>query len=327
MQDLFEGQPPPETWLALSEGEPERECSPPPISASLLEALPDDALLSILTCGALAAVDLGNLQRASPRFWRRISAVGAVVKGGHPAVSICAAAAGQLLAARPDGAPVQPRDDEDLVFTLEALERRLRPPLPVAVGDYHTVALARGGCVFSFGRGEQGQLGHGDTTEWKPLAELWNIEELSPKEILRSTKRELGPASCVAAGASHSAAVAAGGGSLCTWGSNALGHGGRCWGSANALSAPRLVLSGLPLPSSGERVVSVAAGDAYMACITSTGAVYSWGGESRGRLGHGHGGMGLSGPGGVSQQLVPRRVRGALSSRRVVSVSCGCVLH
>jgi alpha-tubulin suppressor-like RCC1 family protein len=294
---------------ALPEGEPEvsgalPEPEPGRSPLSTLECLPEDALLAVLTCGALSALDLGRLERTHPRFWHR--------KGS--AVGICAAAAARLLAARPDAHRVQPRHGESAVFVLEALERRLPHPAPIAVGDYHTIALAQDQVLWSFGKGEHGQLGHGATTEWQPLAELWNAQELVPKEI-----RTAGPVCGVAAGAAHSAAVAMDG-AVYTWGSSALGHGAQGWGSANAVSAPRRVaLSG----DASVGAAYVAAGDAYTACIMRDGSLYTWGSESRGRLGHGGGGIGLSPGGGISQQLVPRKVGGELARCRVAFVDCG----
>ena len=292
-----EGVPPPG-----DEPAPAPRLDPRPDPDPRLDTMPTEIMLQILIAGGLDARDLGRLERSSPHFWRPRSPVGA---------SICNAAAALILASRPDSPRVARRDDEPAVFTLETLQRRLPPPRSVAAGDYHTVAVAQNGVLWSFGKGEQGQLGHGTSDDWVALAELWGVQELEPRAV--ELRHGGVPVSCVAAGAAHSGAVAADG-SICTWGGIALGQGARLWGSNNALTSPRPVAFGLP---PGERMVYVTARDTYMACVTSAGKLFTWGGESRGRLGHG---ADCSVGGGMLE--IPKQVA-SLASHRIVSVECG----
>ena len=62
----------------------------------------------------------------------------------------------------------------------------------------------------------------------------------------------------------------------------------------------------------GQRVVAVSAGGAHSLAVTADGAVWSWGGGSYGRLGHGD----------EQIQLLPKKVE-AFADQRVVAVSAG----
>ena len=62
----------------------------------------------------------------------------------------------------------------------------------------------------------------------------------------------------------------------------------------------------------GRRVVAVSAAGSQSLAITADGAVWSWGGGTVGRLGHG----------GLQDQLLPKKIE-AFTGRRVVAVSAG----
>ena len=62
----------------------------------------------------------------------------------------------------------------------------------------------------------------------------------------------------------------------------------------------------------GQRVIAVSAGGAHSLAITADSAVWSWGWESSGQLGHGD----------RQHQLLPKKIE-ALAGRRVVAVSAG----
>ena len=83
-----------------------------------------------------------------------------------------------------------------------------------------------------------------------------------------------------------------------------LGHGE----GVTRLNAPTRLAS----PLGGERAVSVSAGGYHSLALTSSGAVWSWGDESNGRLGHGD----------EEEQWQPKKVE-AFDGQRVVAVVAG----
>ena len=213
----------------------------------------------------------------------------------------------------------------------------------VAAGCLHTLALTDGGRVFSFGDGEVGQLGHGDTAcHATPRA----VEGLLAASFVTA----------IAAGEAHSAAVCDRG-KCFTWGQGydermGRGAGGGRLGLGDDLhrNVPTLVssLAGEKmggLEEGGEcegkeceeketedengtteeggeeagcggtkkvHVVGVSCGSEMTAIVSAAGALYT--------CGHGFGG--LLGHGDEEDVLAPRRVA-ALCGHRVVSVSVG----
>eukprot|EP00742_Colponemidia_sp_Colp-10_P003198 GILJ01003407.1.p1 GENE.GILJ01003407.1~~GILJ01003407.1.p1 ORF type:complete len:594 (-),score=58.29 GILJ01003407.1:163-1944(-) len=59
--------------------------------------------------------------------------------------------------------------------------RDAKPIVKVACGCYHTIALTEAGDIYTFGRGNHGQLGHGNTTDYK--APKW-VESLSGRRVV-----------------------------------------------------------------------------------------------------------------------------------------------
>jgi alpha-tubulin suppressor-like RCC1 family protein len=154
----------------------------------------------------------------------------------------------------------------------------------VATGRYFSLVLSEASGVFSFGRGEYGQLGHGDLADW-----------LTPQPITELQGMRL---SAVACGAEHSLVVTSAG-RLYTFGegsSGALGHGDRC-----SQPIPRMV-EGLQ----GIHVTSVAVGGNHSLVLSVAGVVYSVGSMLRGMLGQGD---------SVWFQTTPRVIEGLLHVR------------
>jgi alpha-tubulin suppressor-like RCC1 family protein len=170
--------------------------------------------------------------------------------------------------------------------------------LMVACGVVHTVVTTEGGGVYTFGRGRDGQLGHGDEEN-----------QLLPRRV---------PAACfngervvmVAVGGRHTVALSEAG-HVFTWGSGScgqLGHNDR----ENQL-APRQVEAGQG--DAPERVVFVAAGAEHTVSVTAVGRLYTWGRGWSGQLGQGD----------TGDRLVPTLVGGfgAPEGGRVVMAACG----
>ncbi|KFB50142.1 hypothetical protein ZHAS_00018200 [Anopheles sinensis] len=131
----------------------------------------------------------------------------------------------------------------------------------------HVLALAASGDVFSWGNGEGGRLGHGDT-----------IAKEQPTRIAALAERQVTGVFC---GASYSAAITANG-ELYTWGRGTYGRLGH--GNSEDKHVPTQVTA-----LKAHRVVHVAlgCGDAHSLCVTDAGDVFAWGDGDFGKLGNG----------------------------------------
>ena len=107
----------------------------------------------------------------------------------------------------------------------------------------------------------------------------------------------------IAAGCWHSAALTVSG-QLFMWGSNTFGQLGL--GDTMRRPTPRVVQL-----MQSQCIVSVCCGEHHTVVLTSTGAVFTWGGGNYGQLGHGN----------TNQQIVPRQVS-ELMGVQVLCNSC-----
>ncbi|XP_052077229.1 E3 ubiquitin-protein ligase HERC2-like isoform X2 [Mytilus californianus] len=131
----------------------------------------------------------------------------------------------------------------------------------------HYLALTSDGEVFSWGNGDGGRLGHGDSiTREEPTL----ITALSGKQV-----------SYISCGSTYSAAIT-GSGELYTWGRGNYGRLGH--GASDDVSEPTIVKA-----LKGHRIVDIAcgSGDAHSIAVSDTGAVYTWGDGDYGKLGRG----------------------------------------
>ena len=156
-------------------------------------------------------------------------------------------------------------------------------------GDGHCLAITNTGQLYSWGEGSYGRLGHGDTVTVK-----------TPKHVEALKDVVVVQASC---GARHSAAVTADG-VLYTWGSGTdgkLGHG-----NAESVYTPKVL-------SAVNNAQHVVCSSSHTLAIAEGGTkVYSWGGGSYGKLGHGN----------TSSQNAPKLIE-ALKSHHCVKVVSG----
>lgn len=127
------------------------------------------------------------------------------------------------------------------------------------------MVLTTDGQVYTWGRGDDGRLGHGDNG-WKYVPRI--AQSLSGQVIVQVT-----------CGSYHTAAVASNG-DLFTWGGGMYGKLGH--GDESGHSTPRRV-EGLV----GLTVSQIACGSRHTAVLTSTGALYTWGDKENGVAGHG----------------------------------------
>jgi len=162
----------------------------------------------------------------------------------------------------------------------------------IACGSGHTVVLTTEGEVYTWGRGDDGRLGHGDNG-WKYVPRL--AQSLIGKVIVQVT-----------CGSYHTAAVA-NNGDLYTWGGGMYGKLGH--GNENGHSGPRRVESLL-----GVNISQIACGSRHTAVISSSGALYTWGDKENGVAGHGD---------SEGHQYTPKLLE-KLAEKRVVQLSaCG----
>ncbi|XP_050522470.1 E3 ubiquitin-protein ligase HERC2 [Daktulosphaira vitifoliae] len=159
-------------------------------------------------------------------------------------------------------------------------------------GGKHAMALSLDGKVLSWGDGEDGKLGHGNTTT---LDSPKIIETLLAKRVVY-----------IACGSAHSASITSDG-ELYTWGQGQYGRLGH--GDEISQYTPKLVKELI-----GRNIIQVACGsrDAQTLALDYDGNVYSWGDGDFGKLGRG-GSDGCSTP-----QKIERLV-----GHRIVQIECG----
>ena len=214
----------------------------------------------------------------------------------------------------------------------------------IACGGLHTSALSNVGDVYTWGRGKDGRLGHGD-----------EIDQLQPTLLtyFQQINVTVGQVLC---GGHHSAALSTDG-QVFTWGfddDGRLGHGSPghqllpkpvhaltdvivveiacgCWHSAalsksgavftwgscksgqlgqahkNSVPAPKVMFHG-----KGGGVVKVACGTAHTAALCANGDLYTWGKHEHGRLGYK----------ALADQATPKLVT-ALRGIKLRDITCG----
>ena len=157
----------------------------------------------------------------------------------------------------------------------------------VSAGYAHSLALTADGALLSWGHGASGRLGHGDEQN-----------QLLPKQVEAFAGQRV---VAVSAGGFHSLAITADG-ALWSWGNGYYGRLGH--GDEQRQLLPKKVEA-----LAGRRVVAVS-GSYHSLAVTADGALWSWGYEAYGRLGHGD----------EQRQLLPKKVE-AFAGQRVVAVS------
>ena len=164
---------------------------------------------------------------------------------------------------------------EDGQLGLNDNKKQLRPQLvevlrdkgvaDIACGSGHTVVRTVAGEVYTWGRGDDGRLGHGDTG-WKYIPKL--VEALVSHCVIQVT-----------CGSYHTAAVTSNG-LLFTWGGGMYGKLGQ--GDENGHPTPRCVEA---LRAVGH-VKQVACGSRHTVALMENHTVYCWGAKEDGVSGH-----------------------------------------
>ncbi|CAK4071729.1 unnamed protein product [Aphanomyces euteiches] len=149
------------------------------------------------------------------------------------------------------------------------------------------------GTVYSWGRGDEGQLGHG--LKKTQLALPTMLDAFRGKHVVE-----------VAAGAMHSLALTVDG-NVYAWGNNAHGQCGMLAGLPT-IQTPQLVPKLM-----GRQIAAIACGAGHSLAVSCRGDVFSWGIGKQGQLGHGD---------ACESELEPRLIQ-ALAALEVTSVACG----
>ena len=135
----------------------------------------------------------------------------------------------------------------------------------IACGSGHTVVRTLAGEVYTWGRGDDGRLGHGDTGwKWAPM----RVEALAMHSVAQVT-----------CGSYHTAAVTSDG-LLFTWGGGMYGKLGQ--GDEKGHPTPQCVKA---LREVG-RVKQVACGSRHTVALLENHTVYCWGAKEDGVSGH-----------------------------------------
>ncbi|KAA1478132.1 RCC1/BLIP-II [Dentipellis sp. KUC8613] len=149
----------------------------------------------------------------------------------------------------------------------------------VATGNNHLLVLTSQGNIYSWGAGEQGQLG-------RKILERRKIHGTVPEKVVLGNRGRRAVA--IGAGNYHSFAVDEAG-DVWGWGLNSAGQTGTGINSADTdsiVQTPRRV-PGLSTADLGDdaRVVAIAGGDLYTLFLTSDGRVYACGRADSSQLG------------------------------------------
>eukprot|EP00245_Coleochaete_scutata_P012098 TRINITY_DN4638_c0_g1_i1.p1 TRINITY_DN4638_c0_g1~~TRINITY_DN4638_c0_g1_i1.p1 ORF type:complete len:425 (+),score=61.67 TRINITY_DN4638_c0_g1_i1:61-1275(+) len=138
--------------------------------------------------------------------------------------------------------------------------------LAISCGASHSVALLSGDLVCSWGRSEDGQLGHGDAQERHVP---YIVDALHGSEI-----------SQIVCGADHTIAYSSAKKTVYSWGWGDFGRLGHGNSSDLFIPMPIQALTGLSIKQ-------LACGDCHCLAVTEDGGVFSWGRNQNGQLGLG----------------------------------------
>eukprot|EP00262_Sarcandra_glabra_P007883 TRINITY_DN20990_c0_g1_i1.p1 TRINITY_DN20990_c0_g1~~TRINITY_DN20990_c0_g1_i1.p1 ORF type:complete len:441 (+),score=87.48 TRINITY_DN20990_c0_g1_i1:226-1548(+) len=148
----------------------------------------------------------------------------------------------------------------------EPLAGTTRQLLLISAGASHSVALLSGNIVCSWGRGEDGQLGHGDAAD-----------RLFPTLLSALDGCEIVSITC---GADHTTAYSESRMQVYSWGWGDFGRLGH--GNSSDLFTPQPIKA-----LQGIKIKQIACGDSHCLAVTMEGVVRSWGRNQNGQLGLG----------------------------------------
>nr|KJB33344.1 hypothetical protein B456_006G007400 [Gossypium raimondii] len=151
-------------------------------------------------------------------------------------------------------------------MSLSGVSGAFRQVLFISAGASHSVALLSGNIICSWGRGEDGQLGHGDAED-----------RLSPTRLSALDGHDIISITC---GADHTIAYSLSNAEVYSWGWGDFGRLGH--GNSSDLFTPQPIKA-----LHGLRIKQIACGDSHCLAVTMEGEVQSWGRNQNGQLGLG----------------------------------------
>jgi parallel beta-helix repeat protein len=169
----------------------------------------------------------------------------------------------------------------------------------IAAGNFHSVALASDGTVYTWGKGANGEIGNGSTNN-----------QFTPVAVSTSGMLAGKIVTAIAAGTSFCLTLASDGG-LYSWGNNGAGQLGN--GSYMNSSVPVAVnMSGV---LAGKSVTAITCGGTFGAALSSDGLFYGWGENYYGQLG--------TGSPGYTTLPVAANTSGALAGQTLTAIRGG----
>ncbi|CAK6432981.1 unnamed protein product [Pipistrellus nathusii] len=163
--------------------------------------------------------------------------------------------------------------------------------IQITCGDYHSLALSKGGELFAWGQNSDGQLGLGRVLDSTPTPQL--LEQLSGIPVAQ-----------ISAGEAHSVALSMSG-NVYSWGRNDFGQLGL--GHTHNEEFPSLIEA-----LDSQKVEFLACGGSHTALLTKDGLLFTFGAGKHGQLGHNS----------TQNELKPCLVT-ELAGKRVTQVACG----
>ncbi|XP_012502611.1 PREDICTED: E3 ISG15--protein ligase HERC5 [Propithecus coquereli] len=163
--------------------------------------------------------------------------------------------------------------------------------IQITCGDYHSLALSKGGELFAWGQNVHGQLGLGSTFPSTPTPEM--VESLAGVPLVQ-----------ISAGEAHSMALSMSG-NVYSWGKNDFGQLGL--GHTDNKDSPSLIEA-----LDNQKVEFLTCGGSHTALLTQDGLVFTFGAGKYGQLGHSS----------TQNELRPRLVT-ELTGKRVTQIACG----
>lgn len=148
----------------------------------------------------------------------------------------------------------------------------------ISAGASHSVVLLSGNVICSWGRGEDGQLGHGDAED-----------RYSPVQLSALDGIEVNSLTC---GADHTLAYSESLSQVYSWGWGDFGRLGH--GNSSDLFIPQPIRA-----LGGVKIKQIACGDSHCLAVTVDGDVRSWGRNQNGQLGLGT----------TEDSLVPQKIQ------------------
>lgn len=147
----------------------------------------------------------------------------------------------------------------------------------IASGGNHLVVLTTHGSIYTWGAGEQAQLG-------RRVLERRKIHGTVPEKVTLGTRAR--KATTVGAGAFHSFAVDDKG-NVWGWGLNSMGQTGTGYQSSedSVVQLPKKVKGLSKEELNGDRVVQIDGGTHHTLFLTANGSVYACGRSNAGQLG------------------------------------------